>query len=151
MVRHLSFIYKSCTSSSHTSCICSLTICDKLLHFVSSPSNLFNSPCPNLIAEFYWKHLGAAHQIRAIDFSAIPFCGVPSHHSLEGGGGCQETLIFSDFSVIYSSFPSIPFCCTYLYYFSTTSTIISKHCVDFPFASFAFSPSPSDRLYFTYL
>jgi hypothetical protein len=40
---------------------------------------------PKLIAEFYWKHPGAACQIRAIDFSAIPFHIVLSCHSLKGG------------------------------------------------------------------
>jgi Chromo (CHRromatin Organisation MOdifier) domain len=40
---------------------------------------------PNLIAEFYQKHPGAAHQVRAIDFSAISFRVVPSCHSLKGG------------------------------------------------------------------
>ena len=43
MVRHLSFIHKSCTSSFYTSCIHSLAICDKSLHFLSSPLNSFNT------------------------------------------------------------------------------------------------------------
>jgi hypothetical protein len=37
------------------------------------------------ITEFYRKHPGAARQIRATDFEAIPFRVVPSRHSLEGG------------------------------------------------------------------
>ena len=53
-------------------------------------------------------------------------------------GLCQGTLIFSDISVVYSFFPSVTFHCTYLYYSSMTSTIISKHCIDFPFAFFYF-------------
>src|SRR5271156_6424789 len=44
---------------------------------------------PELIMEFYQKHPGAARQIRALDFRAIPFCSispkVPSRHSLERG------------------------------------------------------------------
>ena len=36
-----------------------------------------NVHTPDLIVEFYWKHPGAAHQVRAIDFSAIPFHVVP--------------------------------------------------------------------------
>ena len=40
---------------------------------------------PDLIVEFYQKHPGAACKVRVIDFSAIPFCVVPSCHSLEGG------------------------------------------------------------------
>jgi Chromo (CHRromatin Organisation MOdifier) domain len=34
---------------------------------------------PDLVAEFYWKHPGAARQI-----TTIPFCVVPGRHSLEG-------------------------------------------------------------------
>jgi Chromo (CHRromatin Organisation MOdifier) domain len=40
---------------------------------------------PDLIAEFYWKHPGAAHQVRAIDCSAISFYVMLSRHSLKGG------------------------------------------------------------------
>jgi Chromo (CHRromatin Organisation MOdifier) domain len=40
---------------------------------------------PDLIAEFYQKHPGAARQVRAIDFSAIPFHVMLSCHSLKGG------------------------------------------------------------------
>jgi len=45
---------------------------------------------PDLIAEFYRKHPGAARQIRSIDFHTIPFRSVPSlrvpsRHSLKGG------------------------------------------------------------------
>ena len=84
---------------------------------------------------------------------------------------CQGTLIFSNFSIIYFSFPSITFHCTSLYYSSMMSTIISKHlqaflstALTFPLLysiflsyvlSFAFLSSLSDRLYdglyFTYL
>src|SRR5271155_4991204 len=52
---------------------------------------------PELITEFYQKHPGAAHQIRALDFRSIPFRSISprvlSCHSLERGGGrCQGTL-----------------------------------------------------------
>jgi Chromo (CHRromatin Organisation MOdifier) domain len=40
---------------------------------------------PNLIAEFYWKHPGAARQVRAINFSAISFRVMLNRHSLKGG------------------------------------------------------------------
>lgn len=40
---------------------------------------------PDLIAEFYRKHPGAARQIGAIDFTSILFRVVPGRHSLEGG------------------------------------------------------------------
>ena len=32
-----------------------------------------NIHAPDLIAEFYWKHPGAARHIRTLDFSSIPF------------------------------------------------------------------------------
>jgi hypothetical protein len=35
--------------------------------------------------EFHWKHPGTAHQVKAIDFTAILFRVVPGHHSLEVG------------------------------------------------------------------
>ena len=38
---------------------------------------------PDLVAEFNWKHPGAARQVRAVDFSTIPFRVVPGRHSLE--------------------------------------------------------------------
>ena len=68
----------------------------------------------DLVAQFYWKHPGAACQVRAIDFSTISFHVVPSCHSLEGGGECQGTLIFSF---------------TFLHYSSKMSTTTSKHLV----------------------
>ena len=74
---------------------------------------------------------------------------------------CQETLIFSNISAVYSSFPSATFCFTSLYYSSTMPTITSKHLQaspstvlssPLPFVilssvlSFAFLISPLDRL-----
>src|SRR5271154_1290705 len=49
-----------------------------------------NVHAPELIAEFYRKHPGAARQVRAVDFTTIPFRSfspsiVLRRHSLEGG------------------------------------------------------------------
>jgi transposase InsO family protein len=45
-----------------------------------------NLHAPDLIADFYRKHPGAARQIRAIEFQSIPFQPlVPRRHILEGG------------------------------------------------------------------
>ena len=38
-----------------------------------------------LVADFYQRHPGAAHHIRAVDFHSIPFHSVSGHHCLEGG------------------------------------------------------------------
>ena len=46
---------------------------------------------PDLIVQFYQKNPGTACQVRAIDFSAIPFHVVPGHHSLEGGWMSEDT------------------------------------------------------------
>ena len=46
---------------------------------------------PDLIVKFHWKHPEAACQVRAIDFSIIPFCVVPGCHSLEGGWMSGDT------------------------------------------------------------
>ena len=42
---------------------------------------------PDLIAEFYWNHPGAARRIRSIEFQSIPFQSVtvPGRHFLKGG------------------------------------------------------------------
>src|ERR1700678_1478657 len=40
---------------------------------------------PDLVADFYRKHPGAACQIQAIDFTSIPFRRVPGRHFLEEG------------------------------------------------------------------
>src|SRR5271156_2351574 len=47
---------------------------------------------PACIAEFFWKHPGAARHIRAVDFATIPFffisqLAVQGGHSIGGGGG----------------------------------------------------------------
>ena len=38
-----------------------------------------------LVADFYWRHPGAAHHICMVDFCSIPFRSVLGHHCLEGG------------------------------------------------------------------
>src|SRR5271155_2238712 len=53
---------------------------------------------PELIMEFYQKHPGAARQIRALDFRAIPFRSISpkvlSRHSLERGVDVRDTPSF---------------------------------------------------------
>src|SRR5271156_4646747 len=49
-----------------------------------------NVHAPELVMEFYQKHPGAARQIRALDFTSIPFRSIPSsivpgRHSVKGG------------------------------------------------------------------
>ena len=63
---------------------------------------------------------------------------------------CQGTLIFSNISTVYSSFPSATFCFTSLYYPSTTSTIISKHLHTSPSTALSFSPCYSFLYSFLY-
>jgi len=41
-----------------------------------------------LVADFYWRHPGAACHICAVDFHSIPFRSVSGHHCLEGGDEC---------------------------------------------------------------
>jgi Chromo (CHRromatin Organisation MOdifier) domain len=74
---------------------------------------------PDLIAEFYWKHPGAAHQVRAINFSAILFHVVPSCHSLKGGVNVRGHPFSDPFSLpsLSDPPPSTPF-------ISVTSTYV---------------------------
>src|SRR5277367_2139356 len=56
-----------------------------------------NVHAPELIAEFYWRHPGAARQVR-VDFTTISFRSfspsiVPRRHSLEGGVDVRGHLI----------------------------------------------------------
>jgi len=44
-----------------------------------------NVHAPELVADFYWRHPGAARHIRMVDFCSIPFCSVSGRHCLEGG------------------------------------------------------------------
>jgi hypothetical protein len=51
-----------------------------------------NVHAPELVTDFYRRHPGAARQIRAMEFNAIPFQPrVPSRHSLEGGVDVRGT------------------------------------------------------------
>ena len=54
-----------------------------------------NVHAPDLIADFYRKHPGAARHIRAVDFQSIPFRSVkvPRRHFLEGGVDVRGHLI----------------------------------------------------------
>jgi Chromo (CHRromatin Organisation MOdifier) domain len=52
----------------------------RIEHNSWKPWDSVECSCPELIVEFYWKHPGAARQVRAIDFSAIPFHIVLSRH-----------------------------------------------------------------------
>jgi len=45
-----------------------------------------NVHAPELVADFYQRHPGAARHIRMVDFHSIPFCSVSGRHCLEGGG-----------------------------------------------------------------
>jgi len=44
-----------------------------------------NVHAPELVADFYRRHPGAAHHIRMVNFRSIPFCSVSGRHCLEGG------------------------------------------------------------------
>ena len=48
---------------------------------------------PDIVAEFYWRHPGAAWHIRTTEFNTIPFQStmVPGHHLLEGGWMLGDT------------------------------------------------------------
>jgi chromodomain-containing protein len=55
-----------------------------------------NVHAPELVAEFYQKHMGVARHIRSTKFNTIAFkLLVPRHHFLEGGGECQGTPNFT--------------------------------------------------------
>jgi hypothetical protein len=55
-----------------------------------------NVHAPELVAEFYKKHPGAARHIQTTEFLSIPFrpATVSGRHCSEGGGGCKGTLRF---------------------------------------------------------
>src|SRR5271163_1405061 len=68
---------------------------------------------PELITEFYWKHPGAARQIRALDFCTIPFRSisprVPSRHSLERGVDVRgHSVVSAPSTPSAHSIPSLP-------------------------------------------
>ena len=63
-----------------------------------------NVHAPELIADFYRRHPGAARHIRALDFHSIPFRSVSRRHFLEGGvdvkGRSENSDVSPKFSVI---------------------------------------------------
>ena len=52
-----------------------------------------NVHAPDIIADFYQKHPGAARHIQSAEFFSLPFQPtiMPRCHDSEGGGGCQRT------------------------------------------------------------
>jgi len=53
-----------------------------------------NVHVPNLVADFYQRHPGAARHIRMVNFRSIPFRSVSGRHCLEGGvdvRGCSTS------------------------------------------------------------
>jgi len=44
-----------------------------------------NVHAPELVADFYRRHPGAARHIHMVDFHSIPLHSVSGHHCLEGG------------------------------------------------------------------
>ena len=59
----------------------------------------------DIIAEFYWKHLGVARHIWSAEFFSLPFQPtiMPRHHDSEGGGWMLE-----DITVRLLPFPLFP-------------------------------------------
>jgi len=57
-----------------------------------------NVHVPELVAEFYRRHPGAARHIHMVDFHSFPFCSVSGHHCLEGGVDVRRCSASSDVS-----------------------------------------------------
>jgi len=57
-----------------------------------------NVHVPELVADFYWRHPGAAHHIRMVNFPSIPFHSVSGRHCLEGGVDVRGRSALSDVS-----------------------------------------------------
>ena len=57
-----------------------------------------NVHVPELVADFYWRHPGAACHIRMVDFCSIPFRSVSGRHYLEGGVDVRGRSTSSDVS-----------------------------------------------------
>jgi len=57
-----------------------------------------NVHAPELVADFYWRHPGAAHYIHMVDFHSIPFRSVLGHHCLEGRVDVRGRSALSDVS-----------------------------------------------------
>jgi len=57
-----------------------------------------NVHVPELVADFYRRHPGAARHIRMVDFCSIPFRSVSGCHCLEGGVDVRGHSALSDVS-----------------------------------------------------
>ena len=57
-----------------------------------------NVHAPELVADFYRRHPGAACHIHAVDFRSIPFRSVSGRHCLEGGMDVRGHSVSSDIS-----------------------------------------------------
>jgi len=60
-----------------------------------------NVHAPELVADFYRRHPGAARHIRMVDFCSIPFCSVSGRHCLEGGWMLGDALLRLMFPLIF--------------------------------------------------
>ena len=57
-----------------------------------------NVHVPELVADFYRRHPGAARHIHMVNFHSIPFCSVLGRHCLEGGVDVRGRSASSDVS-----------------------------------------------------
>jgi len=57
-----------------------------------------NVHAPELVAEFYQRHPGAARYIHMVNFCSIPFRSVSGRHCLEGGVDVRGRSASSDVS-----------------------------------------------------
>jgi len=60
-----------------------------------------NVHAPDLMADFYWRHPGAARHIRMVNFRSIPFRSVSGRHCLEGGWMLGDTPLRPMFPPIF--------------------------------------------------
>ena len=60
-----------------------------------------NVLAPELVADFYQRHPGAAHHIHMVDFNSIPFHSVSGCHCLEGGWMLGDTPLHPMFPPIF--------------------------------------------------
>jgi len=72
-----------------------------------------NVHVPELVADFYWRHPGAARHICMVDFRSIPFRSVSGRHCLEGEVDVRGCSTSSDVSSDISPSPLYipPHCC----------------------------------------
>jgi len=60
-----------------------------------------NVHVPELVADFYWRHPGAARHIHMVSFHSIPLRSVLGHHCLEGGWMLGDALLCPTFPLIF--------------------------------------------------